>query len=86
MPDGQKEPVAPFPSRVVRAKAKCAEIGHGQHIGHPERLADIALPLHRRHPQGMLSDAPCPLAKIGQHGFAVRRLGWVQLGTAFRQT
>jgi hypothetical protein len=53
---GEEETVAAFPFRILRPVAHRAEVRNREHIGDVERLADVALPLHLAHQQGVSAD------------------------------
>ena len=54
----KQEPIAPLPLRIFRAIGHGVAEGGSQHIGIPQRLANIALPLHFPHLQGVAADTP----------------------------
>ena len=43
--------------RVIGAEVQRVAIGHGQHIGITQGLANVALPLHFAHAQGVSANA-----------------------------
>jgi hypothetical protein len=50
MTNREQEAVAAFPGGILGLVAQRVEVGHRQHVGHAERLGDVALPLHLAHP------------------------------------
>ena len=72
MADGQQEPVAALPIRIFWPVAHRVEVGHGQHIRHAERLADIALALHLAHAERIAADA---IGAFGQADIRARSGG-----------
>ena len=60
--DGEQEPVAVGPVRVLGPVAELVGVDHGEHVGDAERLADVALALHLAHVQRVAADAVGGLA------------------------
>jgi hypothetical protein len=54
----KQEAIAPLPLRIFRAIGHGVAEGGSQYIGIPQRLANIALPLHFPHLQGVAADTP----------------------------
>jgi hypothetical protein len=65
VPVRKQEAVAAFPFGLVRSQAQRVAIGHCQHIGPAQGLADVALALDLTHAQGV---APDPVGAPGQLG------------------
>ena len=61
----QQEAVAAFPFGFVGAVVHRMAVGHGQHVGPAERLADVALALHLAHAQRVAADAVGGLHQLG---------------------
>ena len=55
--DGEQEPVAVLPVRVLGAVAELVGVGHGEDVRDAEGLADVALALDLAHLQGVVPDA-----------------------------
>ena len=54
----EQEAIAPLPLGIFRAIGHGMAEGGGEHIGIAQRLADIALPLHFPHLQGVTANTP----------------------------
>ena len=68
MPDGEQEAVAVRPLRVLRAEPQHVAEQDGEHVGHAEGLADVALALHLAHVEGVAAD---PVGGVAEPGDAV---------------
>ena len=72
--DGEQEPVAVGPVRVLGPVAELVGVDHGEHVGDAERLADVALALHLAHVQRVAADAvggrPDASVDAGAHAFS----------------
>ena len=53
----EQEAVAAFPPGVFRFEVKRVAVGHGQHVGPAQGLADVALALDFAHAQRKAADA-----------------------------
>ena len=69
--DREQEPVAARPVRVLGPVAQLVGVDHGEHVGAPERLADVALALHLAHVQGVVPDPVGRLADRAGDGLLV---------------
>ena len=57
--------------RVLGAVPQLIHVHHGEDVGDPQRLADVALALHLAHVQGV---APDPIRRVPQRGEPVSAL------------
>ena len=67
----EEKSVAALPLGIVGPKVQRVPVGHGEDLGHAERLADVTLSLHFAHPQRVPTDA---VGAIGKCGKLVRHL------------
>ncbi|MNT39938.1 hypothetical protein D3C72_1762240 [compost metagenome] len=55
---GQEKAVTAFPLRIPGPQVHGVAVGHGQHVGPAERLADVPLALDFAHADRVAADAP----------------------------